>query len=91
MCVGRSRVGGRLLRSLLSRWVEDFVKSATVCLFCSLNFEQNDLFVSEFVRAEALDKSRKHRAEKVRQGAEGVIGAALVHKWPTKKECSGMS
>jgi hypothetical protein len=56
-----------------------------------LNFEQNDLFVSEFVRAEALDKSRKHRAEKVRQGAEGVIGAALVHKWPTKKECSGMS
>lgn len=39
------------------------MKSASVCSCCSLNFEQNDLFVSELRRAEALDKMGKKKQE----------------------------
>ena len=51
-----------------------------VCFSSSLNFEQTDLF-----RAETLDKSENHGAEKVRQGVEaGGLWVALTCKGAIK-------
>lgn len=48
---------GEVMEAILNPIAEDFVKSASVCsCCCSLNFDQNDFLVSEFGRAEALDK-----------------------------------